>query len=423
MSGSESGGEGQEASRNGTLTIKTIPYKIKIKISSALRGSAARQGTQATGARNKPCRHVMQRTGSRKHVTRARWLLSSALLIIVGVFVLGGSTHRERIQIDDPKAKTVVAAKYVVAEASTDKMPNNATIDNVRPDRPIEVPQGARGDKVSDAEIKPDGPVERGVSIYLFNTFNESNQISSIEWDHAASIWGRNTTYNHLLQGASSLHDIQRATFGSMLNNITVLFHTFPKTGSSTLRHACLETQYDSCNLPRRNDGIKWPEGYRKSGRLIELFALCPDTRHFCLKMNYLTKDYALAHETRTFLHLFPFRNYDEWVVSALHQIYYREGEKGCRKEMKLLEDCQPHKYEMDYQKYTKAGLARYIKSLGKMAKDNDEYEWRNHHHALLYNYVHLDGLMSWLNDNYDVPLLPGTRELSSYCDQCLNSY
>ena len=365
----------------------------------------------------------MQRTGSRKHATRARCLLSSALLIIVGVFVLGGSTHRERIQIDDPKAKTVVAAKYVVAEASTDKMPNNATIDNVQPDRPIEVPQGARGDKVSDAEIKPDGPAERGVSIYLFNTFNESNQISSIEWDHAASIWGRNTTYNHLLQGASSLHDIQRATFGSMPNNITVLFHTFPKTGSSTLRHACLETQYDSCNLPRRNDGIKWPEGYRKSGRLIELFALCPDTRHFCLKMNYLTKDYALAHETRTFLHLFPFRNYDEWVVSALHQIYYREGEKGCRKEMKLLEDCQPHKYEMDYQKYMKVGLARYIQSLGKMAKKhNDEYEWRNHHHALLYNYVHLDGLMSWLNDNYDVPLLPGTRELSSYCDQCLNS-
>mmetsp|Transcript_12925 Transcript_12925/g.30553 ORF Transcript_12925/g.30553 Transcript_12925/m.30553 type:complete len:396 (-) Transcript_12925:29-1216(-) len=348
--------------------------------------------------------HQQQQTGLRMRVTRERCLLLSALLIVIAILGLTGP-HRDHIQRDDPKAEHVDTA------TRTDKPPSNVTIANVQPDRPVEVQQGVEVVRVSDAEIKPDPKVERGFSIYLFNTLNESNQISSIEWDHVASIWGRNTTYNHLVQESSSLHDQPRAPFS--MPNITVLFHTFPKTGSSTLRHACLETQYNSCGMPRKRDGMKWPEGYRKPSRLNEVFARCPDTRHFCLdkKNTYLTQQYAIAHETRIFLHLFPFRNYDEWLVSALRQIYYREGEKGCRKEMKLLEDCQPHKYEMDYKKYVKAGLAKFVKSLKRKMKENDESEWRRHHHALLYNYVHLDRLMSWLNDNCDVPLLPGTQE------------
>ena len=317
--------------------------------------------------------------------TRASLLLSALLFIVIL-----GLTHREHNnERDDTKAKTV---------------------------GDVAVESAAEVVKVSDREIKPDADskVERGIPIYLFDAFNESNQISSMEWDHVASIWGRNTTYNNLVQEASSRHEGPRASFYSM-PNVTVLYHIFPKTGSSTLRHACLETQYDSCNMPRKKEGMKWPEGYKKPSRLNELFALCPETRHFCLKNHFLTQQYTVAHETRTFLHLFPFRNYDEWVVSALHQIHFREGEKGCGKELELLKDCQPHKYEMDHNKYAKAGLALFITSLKrKMTNKQDESEWRNHHHVLLYDYVLLDRLMSWLNDNYDVPLLPGTRKLSS---------
>lgn len=158
-----------------------------------------------------------------------------------------------------------------------------------------------------------------------------------------------------------------KGTFQQQLkgNNITTIFHTIPKTASSTLREACMETQYDSCNLKRKPEKMKRPEGYRTTKRLMQLFEECPNTRHFCVKgmpeRPFISGPFSNFYDTRSFLHLFPFRNYDEWATSALHQISYRDGEEGCEKEDELLDECLPHQYELDFGKYTKSIMAEFI--------------------------------------------------------------
>ncbi|KAL7540493.1 hypothetical protein ACHAXR_013441 [Thalassiosira sp. AJA248-18] len=242
-----------------------------------------------------------------------------------------------------------------------------------------------------------------------------------MDYGYLASIWGRGTTYNDMLrQAASNLTTSSSSSAKEALqrklngNNITVIFHNSPKTASSTLRNACMETQYDSCNLPRQPDKRVWPYGYRQTKRLTQLFMQCPDTRHFCVKGLDLTHEYTRAYDTRTFLHLFPFRNYDEWVTSALHQISYRDGEEGCQKTEGLLSQCSPHRYELNFQRYTKFILAEFIKSFESLRTRRGE-RVKDHHHILIHNYLYLDQTLTWLNDNYGVPLLPGTeRKINS---------
>eukprot|EP00957_Ditylum_brightwellii_P001534 119583-Ditylum_brightwellii.AAC.1 len=77
----------------------------------------------------------------------------------------------------------------------------------------------------------------------------------------------------------------------------------------------------------------------------------CVDTYYFCVKqitaMDLLPSTTTTADEsdiaTRAgmtqnleYIHLFPFRNYNDWVRSAIKQQYDRGGDESCLRVMKL---------------------------------------------------------------------------------------
>ena len=145
------------------------------------------------------------------------------------------------------------------------------------------------------------------------------------------------------------------------------------------------------------------PEGYRTPVRLVQLFGLCPNTRHFCV-MGYipLTKGYVDHHPNRTFLHMFPHRNYDQWARSALHQVSYREGEEGCRTMDGLLNECMPHRYELNFKMYTKTSLAEYARSYKHLANVTGfgMDVVGDKRRALLYDHRYLHETLEWLYDD-----------------------
>jgi hypothetical protein len=189
------------------------------------------------------------------------------------------------------------------------------------------------------------------------------------------------------------------------------------------------------------------PDGYRSPTRLIQLLIHCPNTKHFCqmegipLTLGYITN--TQVYTTRTFLHMFPFRQYNAWSKSALHQVSYRDGEMGCNDTKLLVEECIPHRYELDFDKYTKSNMAKFIRSLLHVASsstmtssssttvagvrnkdeeneyyddDDDNYHYNkedvmSRHQILLYDYSYLHETLHFLSSNYyGITNLPGTE-------------
>ena len=165
--------------------------------------------------------------------------------------------------------------------------------------------------KQTDENLEPSN-----IPVYLSHS---NSSVAAIDYRFLASMWDRETAFDDLFLQAqkypyyasSNTSSPSKAALQKSLNgrNITVIFHTSPKTASSTIRKACMDTQYDSCNLPRKPEGMTWPEGYRTPKRLVQLFEICPETRHFCVRYHPLTRNYTQFWDTRTFLHMFPFRN------------------------------------------------------------------------------------------------------------------
>lgn len=233
-----------------------------------------------------------------------------------------------------------------------------------------------------------------------------THDITAMEWKSIAQQWDRNTQYGDILQ---SNNTIDASIPFQEDKRVLIFHHLMPKTASSTLRQSCQDTQLETCGIEPKGPGNKRPDGYMTAKRLIQVMNECPKTRHYCVRADTqpLIRNYTQFHETNTFLHLFPFRNYDEWAVSALRQIYFRDGEKGCVEEDELLDRCLPHRYELDFDRYGKASMSYFLKSWQWLRKKKLGFE--NHHYMLMYDYRYLHETLNSLNEKYDIPLLSGT--------------
>ena len=319
------------------------------------------------------------------------------------------------------------------------------------------------------------------IPIYLVNLSSSSSStglldvgsVMDISYADLASNWDRNTSYEDILlksrhrsttivnSGEDLIrrkNSLLRHGGGSSSNgrhenddNVTLIFHTSPKMASSTLRKACIDVQCSTCpndiistHICNENTSWKMPDGYRSPKRLLHLLTNCPNTRHFCqmegtpLTIGYVAKkDDNRVYDERNFLHVFPFRQYDAWSVSALHQVSYRDGESGCNETRILLDDCKPHQYELDFDVYTKSNMAKFLRSLLHVAgttamassskhdvavvvgNDDEENDYHHvskedvmsRHQILLYDYSHLHETIRFLSSNdYGVSDLPGTE-------------
>jgi len=135
------------------------------------------------------------------------------------------------------------------------------------------------------------------------------NETSVLNWSLLSkSLWNETTTFGQLLKSgnSSALPSIgagQRAV---------VILHLSPKMGSLTLRFACKNLLKDKCQV--ENEKRKDPPGYDNVTELSKLIVRCKSINHFCLMRDMFDPG---LFEDIAFLHLYPFRQYDEWTLSG----------------------------------------------------------------------------------------------------------
>ena len=129
--------------------------------------------------------------------------------------------------------------------------------------------------------------------------------------------------------------------------------------------------------------------------------------------------DIVPRYENVLFVHMFPFRMYDEWARSALKQQYDARGSKGCNTAKSLLEECKHNRMEIDFRKYGKTELSKFkegvVQRMNLYDDDDDDKKKGTmimndeQHVFLLYHHRELNRVLETLSVVYDQPLLPGS--------------
>ncbi|KAL7452789.1 hypothetical protein ACHAXS_000284, partial [Conticribra weissflogii] len=185
-----------------------------------------------------------------------------------------------------------------------------------------------------------------------------------------ASGWNRTTQYKDLIEnsrGVSSMPIINRSE-----ERLVVIFHCSPKTGSTTLRLACKKNLETTCGLV--TNSRRDPYAYMMSNEFFSMVRSCNKTNYFCAKDIKMLFDIP-AFDDVHFIHVFPFRNYDEWAQSAMKQIYSRSPDKECEllRDKYINQNCTYHYTELDFRQYSKTGLAKYKEFVIRRMNEKNE--------------------------------------------------
>lgn len=264
-----------------------------------------------------------------------------------------------------------------------------------------------------------------------------------------------------------------------------ILIHCGPKVGSTTLRVACRRNIAQTCPqlLELEQQSGKGhekrahaPTGYFGGERLHTVMRECTNTHYFCVNQITMSSEeedddeglletimmrsgteeeeeegevddgYDIEERmesesnsktiTRTisslpnanttqYIHLFPFRNYNDWVKSATKQQYDRAGVKGCNSAQRHWEygKCNHYQMEIDIRKYGRVDLDRFQDGIVKRqisrrisgggggtasrpgGDDNEEEE----HTFILYLHRDLQKVIEIISSIYNIPMLAGT--------------
>ena len=106
-----------------------------------------------------------------------------------------------------------------------------------------------------------------------------------------------------------------------------------------------------------------------------------------------------------TFLHLYPFRKYDEWTASALKQPYDRKGERGCQELRALMDRCEDKHGELSFWKYPKAQMSEALPVAMRRINERKEV-----HFVALYPFREIHRLLEMLSDEYRIPMMIGSN-------------
>ncbi|KAL7526070.1 hypothetical protein ACHAXR_001300, partial [Thalassiosira sp. AJA248-18] len=236
----------------------------------------------------------------------------------------------------------------------------------------------------------------KSLPIYLLQS--STDQTAQMTWGTLSKKWNRTTQYTDLWEVATPIPTLPP----QQRRRPAVMIHCSPKTGSTTLRKACKFNYQQTCGISRTTS--THPVGYMDEEKLYPLIRQCTKTSHFCAKKVIMPYQVPTFDDVVFFIHMFPFRNYDEWAASALKQTYDRAGEKGCNKTKALLDECNPSKMEIDFRQYGKTELSKFKEGVVRRMNDMNE-----RHIFVLYHHRELDHVLEKLSDVYEIPLLPGS--------------
>lgn len=220
------------------------------------------------------------------------------------------------------------------------------------------------------------------------------------DWKHISKAWVSKSTYRELLNLPGNARDMFPPR-ESPSERIAFMLHNYPKMASTTLRRACWENQRATCNfVSMKRD----PAGYSNAKDLADLLAKCDHTHHFCVMGWHFNPENfpnTTSPSPRTFIHLFPFRNHDDWAASAMKQVFVGHGEAGCNQIAKRLdgEKCEGW-LELDFDKYTKPAIARMMR-----IKTSQQHRHQTHH-FVLYDYSRVKETIAQLSGMFKIPTL-----------------
>jgi len=251
--------------------------------------------------------------------------------------------------------------------------------------------------------------------IYLIQSSSDDDTnhqtYAQMSWGQLAQEWNRTTQYDHLLDVATSISSLpmppQSTSISERGIRPIIMIHCGPKTGSTTLRKACKFNLQQTCNIPHNTAG-HYPVGYMDESKLYPLIRNCTNTYHFCAKEITIPIDIPSFNNNDDssimMIHMFPFRQYNEWAQSALKQQYDARGTNGCMKTKMLLDECKHNRMEIDFRKYGKTELSHFKTNVVKRMNRLNEQ-----HVFILYHHRELNDVLERLSEVHDIPTLPGS--------------
>ena len=252
----------------------------------------------------------------------------------------------------------------------------------------------------------------------------DGNQWHQSDWNRLTKRWHSKSTYTDLLNTSQKIE-----TLPSTTGRIIFILHNHPKMASTTLRRACWENLRSTCDVtsPKRD-----PLGYANTKELESILNKCKVTNHFCVmgwhydSGMFLNITSASPSQSITFIHLFPFRNFDEWATSAMKQVFVGHSEAGCKAAAQRLEKCHGW-LELDFDKYSKQALAKML-DVNKQAIVQQRS--RTSHNFILYDFGEVRATLAQLSRLYSVPMMPyldmqykQTRREGSCSDETLKKF
>jgi len=251
--------------------------------------------------------------------------------------------------------------------------------------------------------------------VHIASTSGSGKPVSPLEWREVrwgdlAANWGRDTSFDDILQMSTELNNelgIKSAQMKGVMKKKLIL-HCLPKTASTTLREACvLETGRKCEALFIR----KSPYGYRNINDFFRAVRECTNINHFCIQggsiemdvMNFEDREKG-DREPYHFLHMVPFRKFDDWVDSAIRQIFFVDGH--CDRVGKLLDQCLGYR-ELYMELYTKSALSLLI-SMTLRSNQNGNSS-KDKHHILLYNYEDTESVVTQVSNLFGIDPLRRT--------------
>ncbi|KAL3817092.1 hypothetical protein ACHAXA_009923 [Cyclostephanos tholiformis] len=230
-----------------------------------------------------------------------------------------------------------------------------------------------------------------------------ANRYTALPWRDLASMWNRNATIDDILARVSNESSLLPSVPPN--DRVVIVLHSTPKMGSMTLRIACRNSLITNCGRLSRNRVE--PDGFRDGSELAGIMRRCNSTHHFCLGREMFPMGSEISRfESTSFFHLYPFRNYDAWAISALKQVFDRGGVENCEKVDASLDDCRDMRPELSFSKYPKMRMSIALPQVMRRVDEMGET-----HHIVLYPYDEIDALLSVFGEIYHVPLLPGSAE------------
>lgn len=241
----------------------------------------------------------------------------------------------------------------------------------------------------------PTAALAASLPIHLLHP--SANRSSVLPWSALAAAWDRRATFDDLAALA------QRSALPSVPpgHRVVLVLHCAPKMGSSTLRAACRENYRHSCGLEPLFPTD--PNGYAQVDELARLVRRCTTTHHFCLRLGMFTNRTA-GMEKISFFHLYPFRTYDAWAVSALKQPFDNDGEQGCTFLRRMMATCTDNHGELAFFKYPKARMSEAGPIVARRMTELGEA-----HHTVAYPFREVDAVLAALGARYGIPRLRGS--------------